>query len=58
MRSESISFKSAQRDYDMALAAAEGGDGAAPVLSLNHQPFAANRMLDAANVPETGFGVP
>jgi len=46
----------AENAYRSALARAQGGDGAAPVLSLNRQPFAANRMLDAANVPETGWG--
>lgn len=45
-----------QDDYDKALARAQGGDGVAPVLSLNRQPFATNRMLDVANLPETGFG--
>ncbi|QSQ14047.1 phage adaptor protein [Myxococcus landrumensis] len=48
----------AENAYRLALTRAQGGDGAAPVLSLNNRPFAANRMLDCANVPETGFGVP
>lgn len=45
-----------QDDYDRALSRAQGADGAAPILNLNLQPFSANRMLDANNVPETGFG--
>lgn len=45
-----------QDDYDKALARAQGGDGAAPVLNLNLQPFAGNRVLDAANLPDTGLG--
>ncbi|WFG54192.1 putative tail protein [Myxococcus phage Mx9] len=55
-RAKGFDSTACQDDYDKALARAQGGDGAAPVLSLNHRPFSQNRMLDCANVPETGFG--
>lgn len=56
LRAKGFDTAAVQDDYDRALSRAQGGDGAAPVLNLNRQPFAANRALDAANVPETGFG--
>lgn len=56
MRAKGFDTTAAQDDYDRALSRAQGADGSAPVLSLNYQPFSANRMLDARNVPETGFG--
>lgn len=56
LRAKGFDSTAAQDDYDKALARAQGGDGAAPVLSLNRRPCAANRMLDCANVPDTGFG--
>lgn len=56
LRAKGFDTTAAQDDYDRALSRAQGGDGVAPVLNLNRQPFTANRALDLANVPETGFG--
>lgn len=44
------------RDYEDALARAQGGDGASPALSLNRNPLGGVRLLDSRNVPDTGFG--
>lgn len=46
----------ASQKYSDALEAAKGGDGAAPVLSLNGPRPRTTRYLDAANIPETGYG--
>ena len=43
-----------QAEYDASLAAALGGDGMAPSLSLT--PRASTRLVDGGNLPETGFG--
>jgi hypothetical protein len=44
-----------QQDYDAALARAQGGDGAAPVLSVDGGGGGVH-LLDWHNIPETGFG--
>lgn len=56
LRAKGFDSTAAQDDYDRALARAQGGDGVAPVLNLNVQPFSGNRVLDAANLPDTGMG--
>lgn len=56
LRAKGFDSTAAQDDYDRALARAQGGDGVAPVLNLNVQPFSGNRVLDAANLPDTGLG--
>lgn len=43
-----------QRAFDLALAAARGGDGDAPVLDLT--PARGEPMIGSANLPETGYG--
>jgi len=43
-------------DYTMALDAALGGDGAAPILSISG-PAQQEKLLDEASLPETGYGV-
>lgn len=43
-----------QDDFMRAVARAQGGDGAAPVLSLSGS--SGVHLLDGCNVPETGFG--
>jgi hypothetical protein len=45
-----------QADYEDARARAQGGDGAAPVLSLNGCHAGPERLVNGCNVPETGFG--
>ncbi len=45
----------AQMDFDKSLARAQGGDGAAPALSLSGGSGGVH-FLDGHNVPETGYG--
>lgn len=45
----------AMRDYERALVVAQGGDGAAPILSLNAN-ASPSLLLNKANIPDTGFG--
>jgi hypothetical protein len=54
-RAKGFDSMAAQEDYEKALARAQGADGAAPVLSL-YGARRLSRVLDGANLPETGFG--
>jgi hypothetical protein len=45
-----------QRNYEDALAACLGGDGAAPVLRIDGAGMRINRLLDSNNMPDTGYG--
>lgn len=51
-------FEALKADSDFARAydRAKGGDGAAPVLSLNQRGLSAYRPLGWSNIPDTGYG--
>lgn len=55
-KAKGFDTSAAQADYEDARARAQGGDGAAPVLSLNGRCLGPERLLNGVNVPETGFG--
>jgi hypothetical protein len=45
-----------QADFLRAVTRAQGGDGASPVLSMTGPSPGVDRMLDDANIPDTGYG--
>lgn len=53
-REKGLDTQSQQQDYEAALSAALGGDGAAPVLSLS--PASGFPYLGVGNTPEGGYG--
>ncbi|RKH08997.1 hypothetical protein D7X74_30405 [Corallococcus sp. CA047B] len=55
-RAKGFDSTAAQEDFEKALARAQGGDGAAPVLSLNGCRVGPERLLNGVNTPDTGFG--
>lgn len=55
-RAKGFDTTATKADFDEALARARGGDGAAPVLSLNHRGVLAQRLVGPGNLPDTGFG--
>lgn len=55
-RSKGFDTASVQEDFDRALSRAMGGDGAAPVLSLNHRGVFGQRLIGPDNLPDTGMG--
>lgn len=55
-RAKGFDTTAAQADFDEALARARGGDGAAPVLSLNARGVLAQRLVGPGNLPDTGYG--
>lgn len=55
-RAKGFDSTAAQADFDEALARARGGDGAAPVLSLNARGVLAQRLVGPGNLPDTGYG--
>lgn len=55
-RAKGFDSTATQQDFERALVRAQGGDGAAPVLSLNRRGRGVERLVDGANLPETGFG--
>lgn len=44
-----------RREFDAMVAAATGGDGAAPVLSMSRD-RGTEHLIDASNLPDTGYG--
>lgn len=56
LRAKKMDRQDEQTAYDDTLAAAKGGDGAAPVLNLSRRPMGVVRFLDEQNLPDTGFG--
>jgi hypothetical protein len=55
-RAKGFDTTATKADFDEALARARGGDGAAPVLSLNARGVLAQRLVGPGNLPDTGFG--
>ncbi|NBD11829.1 phage adaptor protein [Corallococcus silvisoli] len=55
-KAKGFDASAAQDDFERALSRAQGGDGAAPVLSLNGCRLGPERLLNGVNVPDTGFG--
>lgn len=53
-RGKGFDSTAVQAEYDSALTFAKGGDGAAPVLSLNGGSSA--RLIGVGNLPKTGYG--
>jgi hypothetical protein len=56
LRIKGFDSTAATEDYDKALERAQGSAEAAPVLNLNHSPANRARLLDANNLPPTGYG--
>ena len=55
-RAKGFDTTATKADFDEALARARGGDGAAPVLSLNHRGVLSQRLVGPGNLPDTGYG--
>lgn len=56
LRARGFDSSAAQLEYEDALARAQGKDGAAPVLNLNGFSVYPDRLLNASNFPDTGYG--
>jgi hypothetical protein len=56
LRAKGLPSDSAYQDYVQALDVARGDDSPAPVLAMSGDTYARPRLIDALNIPETGFG--